>query len=134
MMSKVLNVMFLFVALGAAAESSISDVVVNQRWPWNEKVDVDFVLSGETSDVDVTVLPSEAVSWKAGTASPTLMKATGVSSPSLMQEVRSKKKEVRSKKYDLLWGMGRQSFRWLLARRRQLLTRIWISWSRSPER
>ena len=54
MMSKVLNVMFLFVALGAAAESSISDVVVNQRWPWNEKVDVDFVLSGETSDVDVT--------------------------------------------------------------------------------
>ena len=54
MMSKVLKVLLLFVALGAAAESSISDVLVNQRWPWNEKVDVDFVFSGETSDVEVT--------------------------------------------------------------------------------
>ena len=54
MMSKVLKVLLLFVALGAAAESSISDVLVNQRWPWNEKVDVDFVLSGEASDVEVT--------------------------------------------------------------------------------
>ena len=42
------------IALTAAAESVISDVVVNQRWPWSEKVDVDFVLSGETSDVEVT--------------------------------------------------------------------------------
>ena len=41
-------------ALGAVAEPLISDVVVNQRWPWSEKVDVDFVLSGETSDVEVT--------------------------------------------------------------------------------
>ena len=36
------------------ADSSISDVVVNQRWPWSEKVDVDFVLSGVTNDVEVT--------------------------------------------------------------------------------
>ena len=42
------------IALTAAAESVISDVVVNQRWPWSEKVDVDFVLSGEASDVEVT--------------------------------------------------------------------------------
>ena len=53
-MSKVLKVLLLFAAFGAAAESSISQVVVNQRWPWNEKVDVDFVLSGETNDVEVT--------------------------------------------------------------------------------
>ncbi|MBR4653888.1 MAG: hypothetical protein IKO72_11075, partial [Kiritimatiellae bacterium] len=38
----------------ALADASISDVVVNQRWPWNEKVDVDFILSGETADVYVT--------------------------------------------------------------------------------
>lgn len=44
----------LFAALGAAAESSLSHVVVNQRWPWSEKVDVDFILSGETNDVEVT--------------------------------------------------------------------------------
>ena len=45
---------FLFAALGAAAESAISNVVVNQRWPWSEKVDVDFILSGEMNDVEVT--------------------------------------------------------------------------------
>lgn len=44
----------LFAALGAAAESSLSHVVVDQRWPWSEKVDVDFILSGETNDVEVT--------------------------------------------------------------------------------
>ena len=53
-MSKVLKAFVLFMALGAAAETSVSDVVVNQRWPWSEKVDVDFVLSGEASDVEVT--------------------------------------------------------------------------------
>ena len=53
-MSKVLKVLLPFVALGAFAESTVSQVLVNQRWPWSEKVDVDFVLSGETSDVEVT--------------------------------------------------------------------------------
>ena len=43
-------------ALGAAAESPISHVVVNQRWPWSEKVDVDFILSGGTNDVEVTAV------------------------------------------------------------------------------
>ena len=51
------NTMFLmalsFVLL-SSAETAISSVVVNQRWPWSEKVDVDFMLSGETSGVDVT--------------------------------------------------------------------------------
>ena len=41
-------------ALAAPAETAISSVVVNQRWPWGEMVDVDFILSGETSDVEVT--------------------------------------------------------------------------------
>ena len=34
--------------------AEVSTVVVNQRWPWSEKVDVDFILSGETNDVEVT--------------------------------------------------------------------------------
>ena len=33
-------------ALAAPAETAISSVVVNQRWPWGEMVDVDFILSG----------------------------------------------------------------------------------------
>ena len=36
------------------AETTVSDVIVNQRWPWSEKVDVDFTLTGEKADVDVT--------------------------------------------------------------------------------
>ena len=40
-------------ALVASAATSISHIVVNQRWPWSEKVDVDFILSGAASDVEV---------------------------------------------------------------------------------
>ena len=50
----ILGLLTLSVALAASAAVSISNVVVNQRWPWSEKVDVDFILSGETSDVEVT--------------------------------------------------------------------------------
>lgn len=46
-------------ALLVRAETAISHVVVNQRWPWSEKVDVDFILSGDASDVNV------AASWDA---------------------------------------------------------------------
>ena len=67
-MSKVLNGLLLFVALGAFAESTVSDVLVNQRWPWSEKVDVDFLLSGETSDVEVTATwDQHPTSYRLGT-------------------------------------------------------------------
>ena len=49
-----INTFCMALALTASAGTSISDVVVNQRWPWSEKVDVDFVLSGQTNDVEVT--------------------------------------------------------------------------------
>ena len=50
--------LFMSVMLAAAlstgwAETTVSDVVVRQRWPWSEKVDVTFTLTGEKSDVDV---------------------------------------------------------------------------------
>ena len=48
-----IGIMVLVAALGTMAETTLSHVVVNQRWPWSEKVDVDFVLSGETNDVEV---------------------------------------------------------------------------------
>ena len=48
-----IGVMALVAVLGAMAETTLSHVLVNQRWPWSEKVDVDFILSGETSDVEV---------------------------------------------------------------------------------
>ena len=38
----------------AQADSSISQIVVSQRWPWSEKVDVDFVLNGDATDVEIT--------------------------------------------------------------------------------
>lgn len=54
MMHKALNALILLAAIPTLAQASISDVVVNQRWPWSEKVDVDFVLTGEAGDVEVT--------------------------------------------------------------------------------
>lgn len=52
-MRRMLSLLFSIVLLPAWADPIVSDVVVNQRWPWSEKVDVDFTLTGETSDVDV---------------------------------------------------------------------------------
>ena len=55
-------------AFGASAETAVSHVVVNQRWPWNEKVDVDFVLTGETNDVEVTATwDAHPASYRLGT-------------------------------------------------------------------
>ena len=56
MEKRMLAVLAACAALGAAAETPVSHVVVNQRWPWSEKVDVDFILSGETNDVEVTAV------------------------------------------------------------------------------
>ena len=53
-MKKTVALLTMLSALCASAETSVSQVLVNQRWPWSEKVDVDFILSGETSDVEVT--------------------------------------------------------------------------------
>ena len=53
-LKRLIGISMLAAALPVLAEPSISDIVVNQRWPWSEKVDVDFILSGETNDVEVT--------------------------------------------------------------------------------
>ena len=50
----ILGLLTLSLALATSAAASLSHVVANQRWPWSEKVDVDFILSGEKSDVEVT--------------------------------------------------------------------------------
>ena len=53
-MYKPLTALILSVSFPVLAETAVSHIVVNQRWPWSEKVDVDFILSGETNDVEVT--------------------------------------------------------------------------------
>ncbi len=53
-MYKAIAALVLSMSFPVFAETAISHVVVNQRWPWSEKVDVDFILSGEANDVDVT--------------------------------------------------------------------------------
>ena len=43
-------------ALGAAADTGVSNVTVRQRWPWSRLVDIDYVLTcDETQSVDVAV-------------------------------------------------------------------------------
>ena len=57
MSNRIMGVLILWSAFAfasAVAEATLSRIVVNQRWPWSEKVDVDFVLTGETNDVEVT--------------------------------------------------------------------------------
>ncbi len=52
-LKRLLVLVFLSAAFHSPAATEFSNIVVNQRWPWSEKVDVDFVLSGDASDVEV---------------------------------------------------------------------------------
>lgn len=42
----------LLIAGESFAASTVSDVVARQRWPWNGKVDIDYTLTGDKTDVD----------------------------------------------------------------------------------
>ena len=39
------------VAFAAFGATTVSDVVARQRWPWSEKVDIDYTLTGDKGDV-----------------------------------------------------------------------------------
>ena len=57
-------------SLSGLAETIVSDVVVNQRWPWSEKVDVDFLVTGKASEIKVTaVWDGQSVPCELGTVS-----------------------------------------------------------------
>lgn len=49
---KLTAVAALLIAGEAFAASTVSDVVARQRWPWNGKVDIDYTLTGDKTDVD----------------------------------------------------------------------------------
>jgi len=52
------KVLFLMLLAGSAvaAESTVKDVAVRQRWPWSNKVDIEFVLDGPSAQpYDVTL-------------------------------------------------------------------------------
>ena len=51
MRKSVLAAVLVTVGCSAWAETSITDVIARQRWPWNGVVDIDYTLSGEASDV-----------------------------------------------------------------------------------
>ncbi len=53
---RIFGLLVLSAAFHALAATEFVNVVVNQRWPWSEKVDVDFVLSGDVSDVEVSAV------------------------------------------------------------------------------
>jgi len=42
----------LLIAGEAFAASTVSDVIARQRWPWNGKVDIDFTVTGDTTNID----------------------------------------------------------------------------------
>lgn len=49
-----ISTIVLAAAFSVHADTGISGVTVNQRWPWSEEVDVDFILTGDASDVEIT--------------------------------------------------------------------------------
>lgn len=75
-MRKILCLLSVLTLLSGKAVTTVSDVIVNQRWPWSEKVDVDFTLTGEKADVDVTA------TWD-GQASPVLIGTAFEAAPGL---------------------------------------------------
>ena len=51
-------------ALAASAETGISGVIVRQQWPWNGKVNIDYILTGEEGsqhDISVTLRNGSSV-------------------------------------------------------------------------
>ena len=65
-MRGVIVLLFSAALLHGWGATTVSDVVVNQRWPWSEKVDVDFTLTGDKADIDV------AATWDGQSAPVTL--------------------------------------------------------------
>jgi len=53
-MCKFLSVVLVAGLLTARADVTVSDVLVSQRWPWSEKVDVDFLVTGGATEAKVT--------------------------------------------------------------------------------
>ena len=55
-MKTIIAAVFGMAALGALATTTISDVIVRQQWPWNGKVNIDYILHGdEGSQHDIAV-------------------------------------------------------------------------------
>ena len=48
-----LAVGFALSSVGSAADAAIENVIVRQRWPWSNVVDIDFVVTGEATGVKV---------------------------------------------------------------------------------
>ena len=53
-MRRALTLLFAVAWLSGAADVTVTNVVVNQRWPWSEKVDVDFLVSGGATELTVS--------------------------------------------------------------------------------
>ena len=72
-MKTLIAAVFGMAALGASASATISDVIVRQQWPWNGKVNIDYVLTDpEDGEHDIAVVMSNgthAVSTEYGSLS-----------------------------------------------------------------
>lgn len=61
-MKTLIAAVFGMAALASSASVTISDVIVRQQWPWNGKVNIDYVLSDpEEGEHDITVVMSNGL-------------------------------------------------------------------------
>ena len=49
MKKNVLLLLLSVVAVAAFADPSVTGIAVKQRWPWSDKIDVDFTLNATTN-------------------------------------------------------------------------------------
>lgn len=83
----------LFVQVALAAVS-VTEVKVQQRWPWNGLVDIDYTLTCDTADADIYVYPTALDGDRMIALSPRTLSGDGASAP------------VKAGTHRMTWDMG----------------------------
>ena len=76
------------------AAVSVTDVKVQQRWPWNGLVDIDYTLTCDTADADIYVYPTALDGDRMIALSPRTLSGDGASAP------------VKAGTHRMTWDMG----------------------------
>lgn len=83
----------LFVQVALAAVS-VTEVKVQQRWPWNGLVDIDYTLTCDTADADIYVYPTALDGDRMIALSPRTLSGDGANAP------------VKAGTHRMTWDMG----------------------------
>ena len=71
----------LTLSLPALAAVTVSDVKIQQRWPWNGLVDIDYTVTCDTPDADIYVYPTALDGDRRITIAPRTLTGAGATGP-----------------------------------------------------